>query len=104
MEKLNAWLTTEGRFWAIVVGAALVKSVLSDRLGWKSVLVTFGTAFFSAYVFTDPVMHYFALAENYREIAAVAVALTGEQIMRAVILATSDAEFLKDLIRKRLGK
>lgn len=103
LDRLSAWAATDGRFWAIVFVAAALRSAMSDRLGWRATLTTFAAAFFSAWVFTDPLMHFLALEETYRELAAVAIALTGEGVMRFAILASSDTDFVKDILSRRFG-
>lgn len=91
------------RFWAVLLSTAFIKAILSERLGWASMFVTFGVAVFCGAVGTDPVMHWFEIDPVYRDFVLVGVGLTGEQVMRAIILASSDPEFIKGIIRNRFG-
>lgn len=102
-DKAWIWLTTDGRFWAVLTVAAVVKAVMSERIGLRGVLAAFGTAFFAGVVLTSPVMHFFELEEVYREAVAVLLALIGESLMRTVIITFNDPEFIKRIVEHRLG-
>lgn len=88
----------------VVFGAALLKVLLSSRLGWKGALVTYFSAVFLAWVGTPPALHYFGLTIEYWSIVAAVIALTGEQIARALIFLVSDPEMFKDMLQRRMGK
>ena len=69
----------------------------------SGVAATFFVAVFTAWLFTDPVIAWTGVDENNKEIVAVLLGLTGEQIMRAIILITQDKDFIRRIIERRLG-
>lgn len=83
-------------FWITVLGASVVKLLLSPWHGVVPTLVSFAAAVFFAVVFTDPVLAYLNLnPEAYKIGAAAVVALTGEAIAKRVlgILADQNSTF-----------
>lgn len=83
-------------FWITVLGASVVKLLLSPWHGVVPTLVSFAAAVFFAVVFTDPVLAYLNLnPEAYKIGAAAVVALTGEGIAKRVlgILADQNSTF-----------
>jgi hypothetical protein len=97
-------LTDDVRFWVVVAASAVIKAILSERIGWRGTGLTIAVAFFSAWIGTDPIMHFLQLEAVYRDAVIVVCALTGEALMRAIVMALGDPNFLKDIIEKRLGK
>lgn len=103
IERFLTWAEDGGRFWLVVVGAAFVKVLLSESLTVRQAFATFAVAIFSAWVGTDPIMNFSGIGDGYKEIVAVTLGLTGEQLMRAVILISKDPEWIKSIIARRMG-
>ena len=103
IEKAWTWAATDGRFWLILIGAAVIKALFSERLGIRGVLASFGMAIFSGLVLTDPIMHITGLDVAIRDLVLLGVALTGESLMRAAIVTFNDPEFFKKIVQRRLG-
>lgn len=86
-----------------ILGAAIVKVILSERLGWRAVTGTIFVAVFAAWLLTPPVTEYFSISESYKTAVAALIALVGEQIARALVLISNDPDFLRDIVKSRLG-
>jgi hypothetical protein len=79
------------RFWIAVAGAAVFKLFTSPWHSPTRAVLTVCAAVFSAWVFTDPVLHFMSWpAETYRNPVAALLALSGESFMRWVITTTPD--------------
>ena len=76
---------TDQQFWLAIIGAAIVKVLLSDKLGWLRALSTLFIAIFGAWLLTDFVMAKLGVGADHRHVVGAAVALTAEQIARAVM-------------------
>ena len=89
------------RFWVAILGAAVFKLMTSPWHSPTRAIITVLAAVFSAWVFTDPVLHFMSWPMTYREPVAALLALTGEGTMRWVIRTTPDKllEYWKDLRR-----
>lgn len=102
IERIVAFINANQIGFAIV-GAAIVKVILSERLGWKAVTGTIFIAVFLAWLLTPPVTEYFSISESYKTAVAALIALVGEQIARAIVIMSNDPDFIRDIIRKRIG-
>lgn len=72
-------------------GAALVKVITSDNPSFKRSAMNVFVAVFSAYLFTEPVVHWLGLpTEIYTNPVAALLALTGDGLARWVIRIGSD--------------
>lgn len=87
------------RFWIAVAGAAIFKLLTSPWHSPTRAVITVLAAVFSAWIFTDPVLHFMGWPMTYREPVAALLALTGEGTMRWVIRITPDKmiDIWKDL-------
>ncbi len=73
-------------FWISVLGATLIKLFTSQYQSFTRAFLTVFAAMFSAYIFTDPMIHWLALDPiTYTTPMAALVALTGEGLMRTLI-------------------
>ncbi|MCV0395496.1 MAG: hypothetical protein K5872_22370 [Rhizobiaceae bacterium] len=78
-------------FWIAVAGATVVKLMTSPFHSLFRAVATVFAAVFSAYVFTDPVVHWLELnSETYTAPMAALLALTGEGIIRSLMAASFD--------------
>jgi len=81
----------EVQYWLVVALAAIIKVLTSATLTWWKAITTVLFAVFSAWVFTDPALHFLALEpEIYRNPMAAIMALAGEGFMRWVVQTTPD--------------
>lgn len=90
------------RFWLAVIGASLFKLATSPYHSFVRAVVTVLAAVFSAWLFTDPLIHFLALdAASYRNPMAAVLALIGEGAMRWLIGLNPDKAIAlwKDLRR-----
>lgn len=79
------------RFWAAVGGATLFKLATSPNHSLTRTAITVGAAIFSAWLFTDPLLHFMGWEpESYRNAAAGLMALIGEGAMRWLIRVTPE--------------
>lgn len=79
------------RFWVAIAGAALFKLLTSPWHSPTRALLTVSAAVFSAWVFTDPVLHFMSWPPDaYRIPVAALVTLTGEGTMRWAMRITPD--------------
>ena len=83
-------------FWAAVLVAVLIKLKTSTRLGLWGTITTIATALLSAYAFAEPVSQRLGFSEI---IVAALIALTGEGIMRYVLIVVNNPEELKEWVR-----
>ena len=88
------------RFWAVAVGATIIKVASSQYFSWSRAILTVFAALFTVYVFTDPLMHYLQLEVRYRLAIAALLALTGEGFMRMIIAWTNDPKQLAELVMR----
>lgn len=73
-------------FWISVLGATVIKLLTSPYSSFTRAVLTVFAAMFSAYVFTEPMIHWLGLDPlTYTTPMAALVALTGEGLMRTVI-------------------
>ena len=89
------------RFWVAILGAAVFKLMTSPWHSPTRAIITVLAAVFSAWVFTDPVLHFMSWPMTYREPVAALLALTGETFMRWLMTATP--EKFVDLIKRLKG-
>lgn len=91
----------EYKFWLAVLGAAIFKLLTSPWHSPTRAVITVLAAVFSAWIFTDPVLHFMNWPMTYREPVAALLALTGEGTMRWVIRITPEKliDIWKDLRR-----
>lgn len=91
------------QIWLAIFGAALVKVLLSERLGWKAAIGTWFIAVFSAWLLTPPAVAWFNISPTYAPAMAALIALLGEQLAKTIVMVSKDPEFFKDLLRARIG-
>ena len=92
-------------FWITAVLAALVKVAASDKFHiWRG-LISFVIAIFCAWVFTDPFLDWFDLRKEVYQIPVAALfAVTGENMVRMILLTTSDNKVILSIIKAWRGK
>lgn len=84
-------------FWFAVIGSVIIKMASAMKISWYRAAVAGFTAVFSAVVFTDAVVDYLGLPpETYEVPVAVLIGLTGEGIIKQIMLFTEDLK-LKDI-------
>lgn len=92
-------------FWAAVIGATLIKVFTSTYGGIVRLSTMVAAAVFSAFWFTDPVLHVLRLdPTTYRYGVAALLALTGEGLMRMAIGLSNDSTKLIEFWRAWRGK
>ena len=93
------------RFWFAVMGAAVAKLLMSEKLRWVQAISTSVVGVFCAYVFTEPVADFLGWTKD-GHIFALAAMLTivGENLLRLVLDASASKTLLADLIRAWRGK
>lgn len=95
----------ERRFWVVIIGAVVVKLILSPTVNWRTntgqalirAFMTGVPAVWAAYTFTDPVLALIGWdADQYRNMMAGLLALAGENLIRRILEFTgSDANLLR---------
>ncbi len=103
MDRLVAFWEAHGAFWAAALGAAFVRVWLSEELGWRAIIGTYIAAVFAAWVAAEPFMRWSGLDEDYLVPVVAFCALIGENIMRFIVRASNDQDFLKSIINRRFG-
>ena len=92
-------------FWATAIGAAFVRVFSAETVHWPRSLVTFLTAIFCAWLFTDACLHYLGIsADVYEYPVAAVIAITAENLMRIFLIITSDLKGIASIIRAWRGK
>lgn len=93
-------------FWLAVLGATLIKLFTGPYHSLPRAVVTVFAAVFSAYFFTEPVLHYLEFdPEVYSSAVAALLALTGEGLVRLLIQAINDPSKALDWLKVwRSGK
>lgn len=93
------------RMLITVICAVLIKLIISETLSIIRAASTIGAAIFSAWVFTDPALHWFALdPERYRLAVAAILALLGENLIRRLLDLTGSDTAIANLIKAWRGK
>ena len=78
-------------FWFIVIGIAAFKAATSTSKTPAVMALAALAAIFSAMAFSEPVVAYFRVAGTPLEYGVVAlVCLTGEHVMRLIVVIASD--------------
>lgn len=73
-------------FWIAIVGAIAIKMVTSETHSLKRAVTVIVAAVFTAWAFTDAILHWLQLArDTYQIPVAALLALTGESIMRMLM-------------------
>lgn len=87
------------RYWATIVGAALLKVLMSSTLTFFQAVLSFALGVFTAWVFTEPFIDWVGLNPVvYMTPTAAILALTGEQIVRRIIrYANRPGDLHKDI-------
>ena len=94
-------LWTSLYFWFIVIGIAAFKAATSPTRTPAIMALASASAIFSAMAFSEPVVAYFKVAGTPLEYGVVAlVCLTGEHVMRLIVVIASDPVKGFDLWRK----
>ncbi len=79
------FLGHELSFWIAVILATIFKLLTSTIVSPLRALITILAAFFAAWAFTDPVIHWLGWdAATYKVPMAALLTLTGEGIMRSL--------------------
>ena len=87
-------------FWIAVLGAGVLKLVLSPWPGALRSAIGFVAALFIAVIFTDPVLAYFNLnPDTYKNAVAALVTLTGEGVVRWLLKMMADPKKLMEWVR-----
>lgn len=88
-------------FWLAVFGATIVKVLTSPYHSLRRTSVMVFVAVFSAWIFTDPVVHHLGLnAEDYRNAVAALICLTAEGVVRAVIHVSNNPQELLEIYKR----
>ena len=88
-------------FWASAMIAAALRVLLAERMHMRRALVSFTTAVFAAWAFTDAVLHWLDLdADIYKYPIAACVAVTAENIVRIFLMSTRDTRAFADLFAR----
>lgn len=101
-DRISAFIEAQ-QLWLAILGAALVKVLLSERLGWRAAIGTWFIAVFSAWLLTPPAVDWFNVSPLYAPAMAALIALMGEQIAKTIVIVSKDPEFFKDMVRSRFG-
>ncbi|MDA4845977.1 hypothetical protein [Hoeflea poritis] len=88
------------KFWIAVVGAIIVKLLLSKTQSVLKALATVVAALFFAWIFTDPMLHFMEWEpETYKAPLAALLALTSEGLLRSLMTINLDkiVEYVRTL-------
>ena len=95
----------DNSFWIAAIVAAAIKVAASDKFHIARALITFSTAVFCAWAFTGAILDWMNLKpETYTVPMAALVAVTGENLMRLTMIATSDMRHVVTIIKAWRGK
>ena len=95
----------ETRLWLAIIGAVVVKIVLSDKLTLVRSFATASAGIFAAWVFTDPLLAALGWEpDRYRIAVAAMLALTGENLLRRLLDFTGSDSMISDLLKMWRGK
>lgn len=103
----------EKGFWIAIIGAVVVKLILSPSVNWvKEPLKAFTRAaltvipaVWGAYTFTDPIIAWLQWdPESYRNAVAGLLAIVGENLIRKILNVTNSDTILVDLFNLWRGK
>ena len=83
-------------FWAAVLLAVIIKLKTSSRLGLWGTITAIASALLSAYAFAEPLSRWLGFSEI---IVAALIALTGEGLMRYILIVVNNPEELKEWLR-----
>ena len=93
------------QFWFAVAGATLFKLLTSEFGGPFRAVATVFAAVFSAWLFTEPALSWFALdAETFELPMAALIAITGEGVMKWLIAASNDPSRVVTLLKSWRAK
>lgn len=98
--RFSAWAGSN-QIWIAIIGAALVKVVLSESQGLWSALSTFFIAVFFGWLLTA--FNVFGVSENMLGVVGAVSALVSQQIAKVAILLASDHETMKQILLRRFG-
>lgn len=85
--------------WAASVIAVFIKLQTSSTLSFFGAVATTVVALFSGVFLHVPVATILGLDSNWHTVLAVIIALSAENLMKAVVEISADVEWLKDILR-----
>lgn len=97
-------LDRDQTFWMLVVSAVSTKMLAIRPKTFLAGLAYVAAAVLTAYTGTDVLMHYLRVPEIGRPLVIVLLALTGENLLRQLMLLTSDLTYLQKLVGLWRGK
>lgn len=93
------------KHWLVIAGAIFMKVLLSENHGWLRAVTSVAASLFSVYAFTDIVVEWLGWdSEAGERFVVVALALTGEEVMRAILKLIKRPDAIATLIRAWRGK
>ena len=93
------------RFWFAVMGAAVAKLLMSERLRWVQALSTSLVGVFCAVVFTEPLADFLGWHKPHHFYALAALlTIVGENLLRLILDASASKTLFADLVKAWRGK
>lgn len=98
-------MSDEIKFWIVILGAAVVKMLITKTQSVFQAVTSMAAAIFMAWVFTDPVLSWLEWpAENYRNAVAAVLALLGDTLIRRLLEISKSPTAFADLLKLFRGK
>ncbi len=85
--------------WCAAFIAMLIRLQTSNTLTWLGAIVTVCVALFAGVALYGPIMGMLGIGEGWAIPIAIIVALSAENMMKAIVELSADIEWLKDYIR-----
>tara|TARA_R110000796_G_scaffold11041_1_gene36887 strand:+ start:710 stop:1012 length:303 start_codon:yes stop_codon:yes gene_type:complete len=85
--------------WIAVFLAIIIKLQTSNRLTFLGVVITIFVATASALLFHLPIVAMMGWGPDSNVVVAVVLALTAENLMKAIVEISADRGFMKNLIK-----
>ncbi|MFW5804802.1 MAG: hypothetical protein ACOCWG_06185 [bacterium] len=85
--------------WVVAILATFTKLRSTEKLSVKSTLSISFISMSSAVLFYESVMILFGLSGNWELFVVALIALTSEDIMKNVLTASKNSDFIQDIIK-----
>lgn len=90
--------------WLAAIVAMLIRLQTSNTLTILGATTTVIVALFAGVILYEPIIILFGLSESWSIPIAIIVALSAENLMKAIVEISSDRDWLKDWIRYLVDK
>ncbi|RMC33757.1 hypothetical protein [Paracoccus alkanivorans] len=93
-------MSDELKFWIVIVGAAVVKLLITKTQSVIQAVTSMAAAIFMAWVFTDPILSWLEWpAESYRNAVAAVLALLGDTLIRRLLEISKSPTAVADILK-----